>query len=165
MPPAASFLGSMSQGAILDAPKTPSSASGTIARSPFATTQLPAFSPTLAHSNGINGISPSPAKKKISLSDYKARMKRHDATTHVTTTTAAAKPVETGSPAMAPTVLKALPANQVRVLDYSTMTQSPEESDKTVEPLAQGTITHVSALASPPVPRADVTVTNPESVV
>jgi len=76
MPPLPSFSGPSyainpvsSAGSI-----TPSSAAGSIAQSPFSSLHYPsAFSPSVINSVGQHA---SPVKKKLSLSDYKARLKK-----------------------------------------------------------------------------------------
>lgn len=77
MPPTPSFS-HMSTGSIPPTPNgtiTPSSAGTSISQSPFNSVHLPsAFSSSLMNSAGVSA--PSPVKKKLSLSDYKARMKR-----------------------------------------------------------------------------------------
>ncbi|KAG4030114.1 hypothetical protein MFRU_013g01380 [Monilinia fructicola] len=51
---------------------TPSSAIPSSAISPYGTSHFPSYSSTLT-----NGVNPSPAKKKMSLNDYKARKKQN----------------------------------------------------------------------------------------
>jgi hypothetical protein len=114
---------------------TPSSATGSIAQSPFGSVHFPsAFPPSV-----VNGIGPSPIKttKKLSLSDYKAaRMKRTD-------TSASNKPSWGSSPTVAPAVLKPSlsmveDAKASGVLEGSAIVDSPM-IEMTVDPLASAT--------------------------
>ena len=95
MPPAPSFsISNMSGTGTLSGNVTPSSATGSIAQSPFGTSFPNVFPPPM-----INGAMQSPAKgpKKLSLSDYKAKKDKE----------AAALKQSTGSsPTVPPAVLK-----------------------------------------------------------
>jgi hypothetical protein len=77
---------------------TPSSASGSVVQSPFGTVHFPSAFATPVSGNGIV---PSPIKttKKLSLSDYKARLKKAD-------TAGSAKPSSDSNPIGTPAVLK-----------------------------------------------------------
>jgi len=119
----------------LSGPVTPSSASGSLAQSPLGT----------VHPNGmfaspiVNGLGqhPSPVKttKKLSLSDYKARMKKSD--------TLGANKASTGtSPTVTPAVLKLSSsiveeANAHEGLEGPAITDSPMV-ERSADPIESG---------------------------
>ncbi|KAJ8061708.1 hypothetical protein OCU04_009508 [Sclerotinia nivalis] len=74
---------------------TPASAATSSAMSPYGTTHFSSYPTTLA-----NGVNPSPAKKKMSLNDYKARKKQN------ADGSGGRKPSTGSSPTMPPAVLK-----------------------------------------------------------
>lgn len=74
---------------------TPASAVPSSAISPYSTTHFPPYPSTLA-----NGVNPSPAKKKMSLNDYKARKKQN------ADGSGGRKPSVGSSPTITPAVLK-----------------------------------------------------------
>lgn len=116
MPPAPSFS-NMTTGVPLAAngTATPSSATASLAQSPFSSIHLPsAFSPQILNSVGQ---APSPIKKKLSLSDYKARLKKPATTT----------PLENDS----------IPEeHKAEILEGSAIVDTPASDAKSLDPLA-----------------------------
>jgi hypothetical protein len=110
---------------------TPSSAAGTIVQSPFLAVHFPtAFSPAVLSSVGQN---PSPIKKKLSLSDYRARLKQKPEpvvkTTIISDTVAAPAVSETSSP-----LTEEIKFNGA--LEGSAIVETPAAIEKVDDPLA-----------------------------
>lgn len=123
MPPTPSFSTSQCMSGTYSGSVTPSSAAGSIAQSPFGTMYHPTpFSPSVG--NGASQY-PSPVKatKKLSLSDYKARLKRSD-------TSATSKPSTEASltltiAVMKPSLSTVEEAKASGVLEGSAIVDSP----------------------------------------
>lgn len=133
---------------------TPSSASGSIPQSPLGIAQFPG-SMAVSATNGISTPSPAKTAKKMSLSDYKARLKKSE-------TSGTNKPTSTISPVLTPASPKSLlsvieEAKVQGVLDGSAIFDTPT-AEKTVDSL-------VSAIPSDPTLKNNMPLAKPNGTL